>query len=168
MQIKKQELIKIWIGAAQAFLVLIIAMTSGYWAWYTYDVDKQQAAEREATEQRMAQAEAISRMSSQLGLMQAQCDPDDRQLRELGEKKELTLRERQCYEAYIGARALLFLSSVRIRRDPDTSLSSWNTAWDGLRKSLKRAGSVRYSEVEMSKNWQAIVGMAEKFERRQP
>ena len=166
MQAEKRESVKIWISGTQALLVLIIAMSSGYWTWYTHAVDERQAAVREATEQRMEQAEAISRMGSQLGLMQAQCNPSDRQLRELGDKEALTLRERQCYEAYIGARSLLFLSSVRIRRDADTSLSDWNAAWDGLEQSLKRAGSVQYSEDDMSKNWQDIVEMAARSERR--
>ena len=177
MQTEKQELVKIWITGIQAILVLVIAMTSGYWAWYTRTDDKEQESHRNATErrevaeqllteQRMAQAEAISQMSSQLGLMQAQCNPSDRQLRKLGDKEVLTLRERQCYDAYIGARSLFFLSTVRIRRDPDTALSDWNAAWTGLKQSLKNAGSVRYSEADMSKNWQGIVGMADRFDRR--
>ena len=179
MQTEKQEWINIGISGAQAFLVLTIAATSGYWASYTRATDERQAAEREETEQRQvaeqrlterrtAQAEAISQMSSQLGLMQAQCDPSDLQLRRLGDRDTLTLRERQCYEAYIGARSLYFISSVRIRRDPDTSLPDWNAAWEGLRQSLRQAGSVRYSEDEVSKSWEAIVGMADKFERREP
>lgn len=168
MQTAKQEWAKIWISGVQAFLVLIIAAASGYWAYYTRAAELQRAAERRLTERRLAQAEAISQMSSQLGLMQAQCDASDRQLRRLGDKDVLVLRERQCYDAYIGARSLFFLSSVRIRRDPDTLPSDWNTAWDGLRESLRRAGSVQYSEDDMSKNWRAIVEMAERFEQRKP
>ncbi len=179
MPTEQQEWAKLWISGIQALLVLIIAMTSGYWAWYTRAADAEEAVERQAnerervaqqrlTEQRMAQAEAISQMSSQLGLMQAQCNASDRQLRTLGDKETLTLRERQCYEAYIGARSLLFLSSVRIRRDADTSSSEWTAAWEGLTQSLRRAGSVRYSEEDTSENWQAIVGMAARAERREP
>ena len=179
MHTKGQEWAKIWISGTQAFLVLIIAMVSGYWAYYTRDLDQQQAADRETTEfrriaeqrlteRRIAQTEAISQMSAQLGLMQAQCNASDRQLRTLGDKEILTLRERQCYDAYIGARSLLFLSSVRIRRDPTTSSSDWNSAWEGLTQSLRRAGSVRYSEEDVSQNWQAIVEMAERFDQREP
>ena len=179
MHTAKQEWAKIWISGTQAFLVLIIAITNGYWAYYTRELDQQQAAERERTElrrieeqrlteRRIAQAEAISQMSAQLGLMQAQCNPDDQQLRTLGDKEILTLRERQCYDAYIGARSLAFLSSVRIRRNPTTSSSDWDSAWEDLTQSLTNAGSLRYSEENVSQHWEAIVEMAERFDQREP
>ena len=98
-------------------------------------------------------------MSRQLGLMEAQCDQAP--LRDLGDKKTLTLREANCYDAYIGARSLVFLTQLQIVRRSDVKTGDWSEAWRALYESLRDAGVSTYFPAAVADRWQTIVSQSE-------
>ena len=140
----------------QAVLTAIIATFSGCWAFATYTGDQRRLSETQAREQRQAQNEAISQMSRQLGLMEAQCE-EDVQLRFLLDNAKSTRREERCYDAYIHARSLLYLSRVRIDSHSTVSDVDWNDLWDDFEQALVRAGAITYNADRVSTAWTPIV-----------
>lgn len=147
-----------WAPIVQALFTAIIAICAGYWAWATRADDLHRIEDTQRRARVEMQNEAISVMSRQLGLMTALCN--EVALRDLGDKPTLTLRNRQCYEAYIGARSLVFLSEVRIARGCNASESDWSSAWRELSQALRDAGTNRYFPNTVAERWRAIIDMA--------
>lgn len=160
------------VAVVQAFLTLVIALCSGWWAYQTQRLDREisasreherlaRIAEQESMESRAAQAEAISQMSRQLGLMEALCNENAR-LRTLldGSDGPVSRRVEQCHDAYIGARSLLFLSEVRILPNPKVKQDEWKDLWDTLKKTLRNAGAIGYNPQRVGSDWSKIVGRA--------
>lgn len=155
------------LAIVQALLTCVIAISSGWWAYNTHRANQEwkearhteqlsRIDEQQKRESRVAQAEAISQMSQQLGLMEAQCD-SQQQLRSILERDSINRLEERCYDSYISARAILFLSRVRIIRDPDVAEADWDSLWNDFKQSLIDAGSISYNPNNVSARWQKIV-----------
>ena len=145
------------IAMVQAALTALIATFSGCWAYTTYIGDQRRISETRNREQRQAQDEAIAQMSRQIGLMEAQCDEDVQLRTLLDDQARPTTRQERCYEAYIGARSLLYLSQVRIRSRSTLSYDDWTQLWADFEQALVRAGAVTYSADTVSTAWETIV-----------
>ena len=154
------------VAIVQAVLTFVIAVTSGFWAYYIYTADQNRAEardreqrlrveEQQARERRAAQQEAISQMSVQLGLMDAQCDFGVQLLLILDSPRP-SRRAEGCYDAYIGAQSLLFLSRHRIKPKPSIPEDQWKNLWISLEKALIDAGDVSYDPKAIWRNWDAI------------
>ena len=139
----------------QAVLTAVIAVSTGWWAYNTNREQLLRVEEQQAREQRDAQNEAISQMSRQLGLMEAQCERE--QLRIILDQPSPKRRQKRCYDAYIGARSLFFLSKVRIIRGTKVSEKEWERLWKKLLESLGNAGNISYDSAAVSEKWKAIV-----------
>ena len=151
----------------------VIALVSAWWAYNTSMADRNRTEardreqrhriqEQQIRERRTAQHEAISQMSRQLGLMEAQCD-SSKQLRNILDKSYANRREERCYDAYIGARSIFFLSQVRVIRDPSVCQVEWECLWNDLKKSLRNAGSIAYNPAKVSATWKAIVENSKQY-----
>lgn len=157
----KLATIAYWTPILQVLLTFVIAATSGWWAYATYTGDKARLKQQQNREQYKAQMEAISQMSRQLDLMKAQC-PSDEPLTILGDEKNSTPLESRCFEAYIGARSLVYLSEVQINRQPEITETDWGQLWNSLEKSLREAGNIAYNPQNIATNWKAIVENSER------
>ena len=151
----------------QAVLMCVIAVTSAWWAYSTHTADQERAAardreqrlrveEQQARERRAAQHEVISQMSRQLGLMEAQCD-NRVQLALILDNRSSSRRAERCYDAYIGAQSLFFLSRHRIIPNPSVSTETWKVLWKSLEQALIDAGDVGYNPERVSGDWEAII-----------
>lgn len=150
-----QAKVAVRVAIAQIALTALIAVFSGYWAYATHTADQRRTAEALARERRDAHNAAIAQMSRQIGLMQAQCE-EDVQLRTLLDDAP-TRRKEGCYDAYLGARSLLFLSRAQITPDPSIAPSAWAQLWDDFQTSLVSAGARNYREEQVSDAWESIV-----------
>lgn len=151
-----------WSIAIQTVLMAVIAVTNGFWAYKTYTEDRKRAVEQQAHHRRVAQNEAISHMSRQLGLMEAQCE--ETPLSTILDERSPARPKEQCYEAYIAARSLFFHSKVRIARDPKlVSEKDWEDLWHALHKSLSDAGDIGYDSKRLSTDWKAIVEKTKRY-----
>ena len=139
----------------QVLLAIAIAVFSGSWAVTTYKAEQRRIQEQRARDERQTQEEAIAQMSRHLGLMQAQCEPGDF-LRVLADDP-MTSRQERCYNGFIEARSLVFLSRIRIIRDSTVSESEWQEKWDSLDVALSRAGAMGYFPSVLSTRWRRIV-----------
>ena len=99
-------------------------------------------------------------MSRQLDLMKAQC-PSNKSLTALGDEKKSTLLESRCFDAYMGARSLIFLSEVQITHQSKITEQEWSQYWKSLGKSLRDAGIIAYNPQKISKQWKTIVENSE-------
>lgn len=156
---EKLRLAALWAPLVQALFTAVVALCAGYWTWATHHEDQLRTAQERDRQIRNTQNTAISLMSRQLGLMEAQCDQAP--LRDLGDKPTLTLRQEQCYDAYIGARSLVFLSQLQIVRRSDVKAEDWSEAWRALSESLRDAGVSTYFRAAVSDRWQTIVSLSE-------
>ena len=153
----KLAIVACWSPILQTMFTCVIALSSGWWAYTTYMNDQKRFEEQQNRDRYETQKEAISQMSRQLGLMKAQCPESS--LLDLADK--ISSLDKRCFEAYIGARSLFFLSRVRIFRSPEMEEEKWNTRWKSLEDSLINAGTSTYNAQTVSKLWKDIVDQSE-------
>ncbi len=153
----KLAIVACWSPILQALFTLVIAVSSGWWAYTTYMNDQKRFEEQKNRDRYETQKEAISQMSRQLGLMKAQCPESS--LLDLAD--EISSLDKRCFEAYIGARSLFFLSRVRIFRSLKMEESEWNKLWKSLEDSLINAGTSKYDASTVSILWEGIVNKSE-------
>ena len=144
-----------WIPLSQTLLLLVIACFSGWWSYTTYSYETNRELARERDQRERKEAEAIASMSKQLGLMAAQCD--DVALRDIGDGFHISPRRRGCYEAYIGARSLIYLSRIYIFPSGRTESTIWNEKWKQFAEQLQSAGTTKYNRNALEKRWDDIV-----------
>ena len=157
----KLAIVACWSPILQTLFTCVIALSSGWWAYTTYMNDQKRFEEQQNRDRYETQKEAISQMSRQLGLMKAQCPESS--LLDLADK--ISSLDKRCFEAYIGARSLFFLSRVRIFRSLKMEESEWNKLWLSLEQSLINAGAVKYNGHTVLKHWKDIIEKSEQPRR---
>ena len=144
-----------WTPIVQAFLTLVIAVSSGWWSVTAHMSEQARLEQQQKRDRDDVQKEAISQMTVQLVLMRAQCPKA--KLRSLLESENPTDLQRRCYEAYIGARSLLVQLRWRIVRDPQVNDNDWNESWDYLDQTLRDASYSIFDSKEVFRAWRDIL-----------
>ena len=143
------------LGIAQFVLAGAIALTGGVWALVTYVNEQARLRSDKAESLAVAERQAVSAMSRQLGLMDAYC-PEEA-LMDLGEKLSPDRLEQACFDAYIEAQVLFFFTRTQMRKPQDVSEQQWNDLWTAFGDALEVAGDSIYVPSDLASVWDRIV-----------
>ena len=145
----------IWV---QTLLPIAVAAAGGLFSLATFAVNNARIdAERDRVRDQGVFT-AIADMSRQVDRMAALCE-EGWQIRTLNGVG--TNRERGCYEAWLEARSLLFVTRSRIAPGSASAFGECNggqgNPWTVLRCALLDAGATGYAERQVIQAWDAVL-----------